>query len=189
MLPVFDDATRAMADRLATRGVAVTRFSVAPDGGARRARPDDVLAAIAAMHPGPGKGCVVFATFHGPPSAALAMFRRHAPDAADFLAPAALDVAPSAGSGGAPTVAIILGRFTGDFAAGPMQRSNRIILTAAPLSEPRSSTWCCVRQTKAGGMKHGAETSINPQAVTNQFYFDVQAPHHIRVGLIGGLVT
>ncbi len=127
-LPVFDDAVAGMRDRLATGGAQITRLSADPalGGGTSLA---GMLNAVAAMRPARGQGCLVFATSHGAHDGTLLLGE-------DFLKPAALDRALSAGCGSAPTVVIISGCFSGGFARGRMQRPNRIILTAARPDRP-----------------------------------------------------
>ena len=133
-LPVFDNAADAMADLLKGRGATVPnglqRLSAAPGvvarEGVRSASLDHVLDAIRAMRPGAGEGCFVFATSHGAPYRGLALG-----EAGEFLGPAALDRALARGCGTAPTVVIVSGCFTGNFAQAPVARANRIVLTAA----------------------------------------------------------
>ncbi len=160
-LPVFDNAVDGVAARLRERGgVApggLQRLSAAPAVVARRgvrsASLDHVLDAIRAMRPGAGEGCFVLATSHRAPrpgrargaAAALLPERRHvargrpgAPgrglalgEAGELLDPTALDRALASGCGDAPTVVIVSGCFSGNFAQAPMARANRVILTAA----------------------------------------------------------
>jgi hypothetical protein len=96
-----------------------------------------VLSAIARLHPVSGEGCLVFATSHGAYRSGLVLVPSE-----NFLTPAALDRALHSGCGGAPTVVIISGCFSGSFAQPPMARANRIILTAA--REDRPSFGCGV---------------------------------------------
>jgi hypothetical protein len=138
----FDHATEAIRTRLLARQVApadIERLSasraVIAREGARPASLPNVLAAIERLHPGPGQGCVVFATSHGAYEEGLVLM-----PSANFLTPAALDEALVAGCGGAPTVVIISGCFSGTFTQPPMTRANRIVLTAA--REDRPSFGC-----------------------------------------------
>jgi hypothetical protein len=134
----FDHATAAMRDRLLGRGVAaadIQRLSASPGADARLSTLPNVLAAIEHMHPAAGEGCLVFATSHGAWQDGLVLAASE-----NFLTPAALDRALSRGCGGAPTVVIISGCFSGDFAKPPMARANRIVLTAA--REDRPSFGC-----------------------------------------------
>ncbi len=132
-LPVFDNATAAMAGLLTNRGVApadIQRLSARTTVIVRQHLPtatlDHVEAAVGAMHPQPGQGCLVFATSHGGEQRGLYLSRRQ-----QFLTPAELDAALVQGCGDAPTAVVVSGCYTGDFAAPPMARDNRVILTAA----------------------------------------------------------
>jgi hypothetical protein len=131
--PAFDHATAAMRDLLLTRQVAPTdiqRLSAAP-GVAEPSTLRNVLSAISQLHPGPGQSCFVFTTSHGAYRDGLVLAASD-----NFLTPAALDRALVSGCGNAPTVVIISGCFSGDFARPPMARANRIVLTAARDDRP-----------------------------------------------------
>ena len=133
-LPVFDNAVAAIADGVLKRGgvsgASVQRLSAAPrviaQERVRTASLDYVLAAIAAMRPGPGQGCFVFATSHGAEYRGLSLRAT-----GEMLSPEALDRALAVGCGNAPTAVVISGCFTGRFAQAPMTRGNRVVLTAA----------------------------------------------------------
>ena len=113
----------------AARSVWVGRDGVEP---ATRSR---VLAAIEAMRPEAGQGCLVFATSHGVEGEGLYLAARN-----EVLDPAALDRALQTGCGNAPTVVIISACYSGSFARPPMTRPNRVVLTAARAD--RSSFGC-----------------------------------------------
>ncbi len=133
-ITAFDTAADRMdALLLASGRVAaadVRRLSSAPGVVARpgvaTASRDRVLDAVASMHPGPGQGCLVFATSHGVARQGLylAPYR-------EVLTPDALDRALAEGCGNAPTVVVASSCFSGMFARGAMARANRIVLTAA----------------------------------------------------------
>ncbi len=132
-LPVFDDATEAVRDRLLARRATshdIQRLSATPRviarDGVRAATLGHVTAAIAGLRPAAGQGCFVYATSHGAPGRGLFL----APSD-DFLTPSALDDALVRGCGDAPTVVIMSGCFSGNFAKPPVTRANRIVLTAA----------------------------------------------------------
>ncbi len=137
-LPVFDNATGAMADLLERAGVPaqdIHRFSASPDilsqphvQVATRAR---VLDAVATLHPGPGQACLVFITSHGAHGEGVYLAPR-----TEFLPPEDLDTALKAGCGAAPTVAIVSACYTGDFAQPPVAQANRIVLTASAADRP-----------------------------------------------------
>ncbi len=137
-LPVFDNATRRMADLLTAVGTPaadIQRFSAAPDELAKPrvqiATRSRILDALAGLHPAPGQACFVFMTSHGAHGPGLYLAPRE-----EFIAPAALDAALDAGCGSAPTVAIVSACYTGGFAQPPMTRPNRIVLTAAAADRP-----------------------------------------------------
>lgn len=131
-LPVFDNAVDAMADRLRRGGrtTGITRLSAAPamiaQEGVRSASLDYILSAVGDMRPGPGEGCLVFATSHGAPRTGLSLSLTR-----EALSPEALDRALVRGCGNAPTVVVASGCFSGVYAQAPMARPNRVILTAA----------------------------------------------------------
>ncbi len=125
-LPVFDNATAALRTALQERGVTeIQRIHTS------RATVRTVLKSIAALHPGPGEGCLVFATSHGGKGAGLYLSRSD-----DFLTPPALDAALTQSCGDRPTVAILSACYSGLFTQTPMTRPNRIILTAARPDRP-----------------------------------------------------
>jgi hypothetical protein len=141
----FDHATQVMRDRLLARQVPpadIQRLSATWDviaqDGVRSASLDHVLAAIERIQPGPGQGCLVFATSHGG-------FQQGVELAAsgNFLRPETLDEALVRGCGNAPTVVIISACFSGNFTRPPMARANRIVLTAA--RSDRTSFGCDAR--------------------------------------------
>lgn len=135
--PVFDDATRALARRLAAAGVPsadIHRLSAAPaqmHGGVEPATAETLLRRIAGLAARPGDRCLVFLTSHGERGAGLWLARS---DRA--LHPEELAQALSRGCAAVPTVVIVSGCYTGGFAAGTMAKPNRIILTAARRDRP-----------------------------------------------------
>jgi len=90
-----------------------------------------VLAAIAALPSGAEMSCFVFITSHGIHDRGIAL-----PLSGSALTPEALDAALVHGCGDVPTVAIVSGCYSGDFAAPPVARDNRIVLTAARADRP-----------------------------------------------------
>jgi hypothetical protein len=141
-LPVWDNAARRLEQGLLASGRAVpgqvTRLSARPAETARGARPgglEATLAAIQAIRPAAGEGCLIFLTMHGAPNAGLVF----APENR-VLTPNLLDKVLQLGCGEAPTLVVASGCFTGDFAAGNMARPNRVVLTAARAD--RSSFGC-----------------------------------------------
>ena len=133
-LPVFDNAVaaldaRLLADGADTQADAQQLSAARPLVDHRRARPATVaqiVRAVAAMKPGPGQGCLVFATSHGVQHAGLYLSLRD-----EVLTPQALDRALLQGCGDAPTAVVVSSCFSGSFARPPMTRANRVILTAA----------------------------------------------------------
>jgi hypothetical protein len=90
----------------------------------------DVVQAIENLNPGPGQGCFTFITSHGSRGAGVAL------SPGGVLSPDELDKALVRGCGNSPTVVIISACFSGGFAAPPMTRANRIIITAASADRP-----------------------------------------------------
>ena len=128
-LPVFDNAVTAVDGWFAATGGSIDRLSALKPKVAGRTVPatlDRVVAAIAALHPAPGQGCLVFATSHGVQHEGLYLSLRD-----EVLTPRALDRALVQGCGAAPTVVIVSSCFSGSFARPPMARANRVVLTAA----------------------------------------------------------
>ena len=133
-LPVFDNAVQQVAMRLNQRsGIPYsdmqrlsTDARIVGQQGIGVASLQGVWAALGGMNPGPGQGCFVFITSHGAQQRGivLAAYRQ-------FLNPYDFDRALAAGCGTAPTIAVISGCYTGNFAQPPVTRPNRVILTAA----------------------------------------------------------
>jgi hypothetical protein len=145
--PVFDNAIRAVRDWLTSSGVParnIRLLSATPDAGSdtmtEPASAERVLARIAALRPGPDEGCLVFITSHGQRGEGIWLAY-----SGEFLRPAELARALSAGCARTPTVVIASGCFTGGFTA--MRDSNRIIVTAARADRP--SFGCAVERTYA----------------------------------------
>lgn len=131
---VFDNAVRAMDSALVARGAApsdIAHLSASPGPNDRGATLAAVLGAVAAMKPGPGQACLVFATSHGTQGTGLVLSRSR-----EFLTPSGLDAALAEGCGAAPTVVVVSGCYTGPFATPPMAAPNRIVLTAARADRP-----------------------------------------------------
>jgi Peptidase C13 family len=144
--PVFDDATRALARRLAAAGVpaaniyrlSASRAELGP--GVEPATAEILLRRVAGLSAGPGDRCFVFMTSHGELGAGLWLARSHR-----ALHPEELAQALSRGCAAVPTAVIVSGCYTGGFAAGAMTAPNRIILTAARRDRP--SFGCQVERT------------------------------------------
>ena len=141
-LPVWDNAARAMAERLTAAGIVVpgqvTRLSARPQEAASGARPGGLMQAIEAiqsLRPAAGEGCLVFLTMHGAQNAGLVFVPGN-----QVLTPNLLDKVLQIGCGAAPTLVVASGCFTGDFATGNMARDNRVVLTAA---RPDRSSFGC----------------------------------------------
>jgi hypothetical protein len=141
-LPVWDNATRALAERLSASGLLVpgqlARLTARRQELAAGARPGGLpatLAAIQALRPEPGEGCLVFLTMHGAQGAGLVFAPGN-----QVLTPNLLDKVLQIGCGEAPTLVVASGCFSGAFAAGRMARPNRVVFTAARAD--RSSFGC-----------------------------------------------
>jgi Peptidase C13 family len=138
-LRVFDNGVAAMAAWLrGKRGNApdqITRLSASPAVIARlrveSASWHHVMQAIESLKPAPGQACFVFITSHGIKGQGVALSYDDS-----VLRPAALDRALTTGCGDAPTIAIVSACYSGAFAAPPMTRANRIVLTAARADHP-----------------------------------------------------
>ena len=146
-LRVFDDAVASMADWLHQRGVGpdeIARLSATPatiaGHGADSASWGHILHAIRDMKAGPGEACLVYVTSHGIRGEGVELSFDGA-----VLWPGELDRALAIGCGNAPTVAIVSACFSGSFAAPPMERANRIVITAARAD--RTSFGCSADQT------------------------------------------
>jgi Peptidase C13 family len=134
---VFDDATHALTRRLVAAGVPAAHIhrlsasSAQVHGGVELATAANLLRSIADLQPGPRGRCFVFLTSHGEQEAGLWLARS---DRA--LHPDELAAALSRGCGAAPTVVVVSGCYSGNFAVGRMASPNRIILTAARRDRP-----------------------------------------------------
>ena len=143
---VFDDATRTLSQRLAAAGVPaanIHRLSASAaqlHGPVEPATAELLLRRIAGLPAGPGDRCLVFLTSHGEPGAGLWLAR-----SGRALHPEELAQALSRGCGAVPTIVIVSGCYTGNFAAGAMAKPNRIIMTAARRDRP--SFGCQVERT------------------------------------------
>jgi hypothetical protein len=129
-LKVFDNAINSFRARLLSRqGITatnITRLSASAASASHQATLANIVDTIADMHPAPNQACLVYATSHGVEQGGLYLSASNGP-----LSPLALNLALTAGCGDAPTIVIVSACFSGQFAAPPMTRPNRIILTAA----------------------------------------------------------
>ena len=142
--PVFDNAVASVRNWLAAGGVPAPHIHVLSatpvEGRAEPASAERVLARIAALRPGPGEACLVFVTSHGQRGEGIWLAY-----SGEFLRPAELAQALSAGCARAPTVVVASGCFTGGFTA--LRAPNRVIVTAARADRP--SFGCAVERTYA----------------------------------------
>ena len=143
--PVFDNAVAAVRNWLASGGVPAPNIhvlSATPVEAQKpnRPRPSASWPAIAALRPGPGEACLVFVTSHGQRGEGIWLAY-----SGEFLRPAELAQALSAGCARAPTVVVASGCFTGGFTA--LRAPNRIVVTAARADRP--SFGCAVERTYA----------------------------------------
>jgi len=142
--PVFDNAVASVRNWLAAGGVPAPHIHVLSatpvEGRAEPASAERVLARIAALRPGPGEACLVFVTSHGQRGEGIWLAY-----SGEFLRPAELAQALSAGCARAPTVIVASGCFTGGFTA--LRAPNRIVFTAARADRP--SFGCAVERTYA----------------------------------------
>ena len=135
--PVFDNATRALSQRLAAAGVPAGNIhrlsaSAAEIGAAvEPALAGVLLQRIAALPARPGDRCLIFLTSHGERGAGVWLARSNAALSSDELAQAL-----SRGCAAAPTVVVVSACYSGSFATGKMAKPNRIVLTAARNDRP-----------------------------------------------------
>src|SRR6516165_3298641 len=144
--PVFDNAARALSQRLTAAGVPAANIhrlsaSAAEIGAAvEPALAGILLRRIADLPVRPGDRCLVFLTSHGERGAGVWLARSNA-----ALSPDALAQALSRGCAGVPTLVIVSACYSGSFAGGKMAMPNRVILTAARRDRP--SFGCQVHRT------------------------------------------
>jgi hypothetical protein len=144
--PVFDDATRSLAQRLRNAGVPaqnIRRLSASSSeirSGIAPATADNLLRSIASMPARPGDRCFIFLTSHGEYNEGLWLARSQS-----ALRPQELAQALSRGCAAVPTVVVVSACYSGGFAAGVMRAPNRIILTASRRDRP--SFGCQVART------------------------------------------
>ena len=135
--PVFDDATRTLAQRLRAGGVPaadIHRLSASAAelrGGAEPSTAEHLLRRIASLPAQPGDRCFIFLTSHGEHDAGLWLARSQR-----ALHPEELAQALSRGCAAVPTVVIVSSCYSGGFASGAMAKPNRIILTASRRDRP-----------------------------------------------------
>jgi hypothetical protein len=135
--PVFDNAVAAVSHWLEADGVPISDIhrlsaSLAPRNPAiEPASTDRVLRRIATLHARPGERCLVFITSHGRRDEGVWLAA-----SGEYLEPASLARALSAGCAAVPTVVILSSCYSGAFTAGPMRAPNRIILSAARADRP-----------------------------------------------------
>jgi len=135
--PVFDNATRALSQRLAAAGVPAANIhrlsaSAAELGAAvEPALAGVLLQRISALPARPGDRCLIFLTSHGERGAGLWLARSNT-----ALSPDELAQALSKGCAAVPTVVVVSACYSGSFAVGKMAKPNRIVLTAARNDRP-----------------------------------------------------
>jgi Peptidase C13 family len=135
--PVFDDATRTLAQRLRVAGVPagnIHRLSASSAelrSGTEPATAENLLRRIADLPAQPGDRCLIFLTSHGEHNAGLWLVRSQR-----ALHPEELAQALSRGCAAVPTVVIVSSCYSGGFAGGPMAKPNRVILTASHRDRP-----------------------------------------------------
>ena len=169
-LAVFDNAVSAFAHRLPPQ-TDITRLSASTRAmhayHLRSATLSHVLGAIAAMHPAPGQGCLVFATSHGVDNEGLYLSPRD-----EVLSPPDLDNALELGCGKAPTIVVISSCYSGSFARPPMTRDNRIILTAA---RPDRTSFGCQAGRTYTVYDRCLLAGLDRTATWNQLYVSVRS--------------
>jgi hypothetical protein len=135
--PVFDNATRALSQRLAAAGVPAANIhrlsaSAAELGAAvEPALATVLLQRIGTLPARRGDRCLIFLTSHGERGVGLWLARSNT-----TLSPDELAQALSRGCAAVPTVVVVSACYSGGFAAGKMAKPNRIVLTAARNDRP-----------------------------------------------------
>ena len=135
--PVFDNATRALSQRLAVAGVPAANIHRLSASGAEvgaavePALANVLLQRIGTLSARPGDRCLIFLTSHGERGAGLWLARSNTAVSPDELAQAL-----SRGCAAVPTVVIVSACYSGSFATGKMAKPNRIVLTAARNDRP-----------------------------------------------------
>jgi hypothetical protein len=135
--PVFDNATRALSQRLAAAGVPaanIHRLSASAAELGASVEPAIVsalLKRIGTLPARPGDRCLIFLTSHGERGAGLWLARSNTAVSPDELAQAL-----SRGCAAVPTVVVVSACYSGGFATGKMVKPNRIVLTAARNDRP-----------------------------------------------------
>ena len=143
--PVFDNATRALSQRLAAAGVPAANIhrlsaSTAELGAAvEPALIGNLLQRISALPARSGDRCLIFLTSHGERGAGLWLARSNT-----ALRPDQLALALSRGCAAVPTVVVGSACYSGSFVQGDMAKPNRVILTAA--RDDRPSFGCQVHR-------------------------------------------
>jgi Peptidase C13 family len=134
--PVFDNATRALSERLIAAGVPaanIHRLSASTAELSSDVEPASakvLLRRIAELPVRPGDQCLIFLTSHGEPGGVW-LARSNAE-----LSPNELADALSRGCRAAPTVVLISACYSGGFVTGKMAKPNRVVLTAARADRP-----------------------------------------------------
>jgi len=135
--PVFDNATRALSQRLVAAGVSaasIRRFSASAAEMGPAVEPallDVLLRRIGGLAVRPGDRCLIFLTSHGERGAGVWLARSNT-----ALSPDELAQALSRGCAAVPTVVVVSACYSGNFVVGKMAKPNRIILTAARNDRP-----------------------------------------------------
>ena len=135
--PVFDNAARALGQRLAAAGVPAANIHRLSASGAEvgaavePALVNVLLQRIGTLPARPGDRCLIFLTSHGERGAGLWLARSNTAVSPDQLAQAL-----SRGCAAVPTVVVVSACYSGGFATGKMAKPNRIVLTAARNDRP-----------------------------------------------------
>jgi hypothetical protein len=135
--PVFDNAVEAVGRWLTARGVPnadIHRLSASRqprDPTVEPASAENILNRIASLRPQPGERCLIFITSHGQRGDGIWLA-----SSGDYLRPASLAQALSAGCAAVPSVVILSSCYSGAFTQGAMRAPNRIILSAARADRP-----------------------------------------------------
>jgi hypothetical protein len=126
-IDAFDDAIDYLSDVLPARGTENHLLTARRHRGAdmEASTKSALLARLQAVRPAANGECFVYLTSHGNPNGF------YLAASGELLKPDELDRALSAGCGQVPTVIVVSACYSGIFAQAPMNRPNRIVLTAA----------------------------------------------------------
>ena len=138
-IDAFDNARKALKNEFVQIGISpanIRELSMSPAENQRGVTPstaDNLQSSLLSLSVGSTDGCLVHMTSHG-------VRQGFAMKNQPILTPARLNSILDLGCGDRPTVVLVSACYSGTFANEPMQKPNRVILTAA--REDRTSFGC-----------------------------------------------